>query len=238
MVFISQAMLMAKKNWDKLLPDILITILYYLLLDKMMAWQYNNPSLSCSLLMILNIIAVSFGCLFFFSLYADDDQLLAYKKLLPKWQSAALGLSVFICVFGFMWWLVPFAAAKKLGVEETGFIAGLVAYFICFMGTVVYAIGQNKKKLIVNTYALKGANVIITTVFFFYSYAFLKMGLQNAQPIGLTEELVSLVCLIIFYLPLRFFLLLRPPHSRLEYIVFFLSFANMLYLLFVKNTNY
>jgi hypothetical protein len=235
MTFIGQAILMTKNNWDKILPDILVTILYYFFLDAMMAWQQSNLALSCTLLMILNITAVSFGCLFFFSLYADDDQLVAYKKLLSKWQSAALGLSIFISVFGFMWWLVPFAAVKKMGVQETGFIAGMTAYFICFMAVVASAIGQNKKKLITNTPIVKAANVIIATVFFFFSYAFLKMSLQNAQPLNPNEELLSLVCLLFFYLPLRFFLLLRPPHSRLEYIVFFLSFANMLYMLFANN---
>jgi hypothetical protein len=226
---------MTGNYWDKILPDILAIILYTFCLEPMIAWQFNNPALSCTLLMFFNIVAVSFGCLRFFSLYADTKQLIAYKNQLPKWESAVLGLSIFISVVGFLWWLVPFAVVKKMGVTDTGFFIGLGVYFISFMAIVANSVNEVKTITLSNTTPVRLGAVISTTVFFFFSYSFLLMTMRQTP--DLTDEglIINLLCLCVFFLPLRFFLLFQPPRKSVEYISFLLSFGFMLFTLFNKK---
>jgi hypothetical protein len=103
----------AKLNWDKFTPDIILLILYFALLDPLMAWQQQHPALSCTILMGLNIIAIGLGCYTFFTALADTDAMIKYKNSLSSFESALMGLSAFISCLAFCWWLVPFAAVKK-----------------------------------------------------------------------------------------------------------------------------
>jgi hypothetical protein len=221
-------------KWNNYASDLLMLLLYFFCLDPLMQWQQTHLSLSCTLLMLLNIAAVGLGCYTFFSAYADDDALIKYKKSLTTFESAALGLSVFISCVGFCWWLAPFAAVKQLGVQETGFIWGAVGYFITFMGVVANTVNA---KQFINTAQLsiiKSVNIFITTLFFFFSYAFLLLTLKQWQPSFMAATYLALICLFAFYLPLRFFLLLRPPFHKMEYVSFVFSFGILMIELFAR----
>ncbi len=225
---------LAKLNWNKFAPDLLLLLLYFFCFDPMMVWQQQHPAISCILLMLLNIMAVGLGCFTFFLAFADMETLVKYKNALTPFESAALGLSAFISCFAFFWWLVPFAAVKKMGVTDTGFILGAGAYFITFMAVVAGSINNEKGIKMAGSEVLKTITSAVTTIFFFFSYVFLSMAMQNWQPGFMAAPFLAILCLFVFYLPLRFFLLLRPPFSKLEYVSFMLSFGYLLYLLFVK----
>ncbi len=224
----------AKLNWDKYILDIIILILYFLLLDPLMAWQQQHLALSCTILMLLNIIAVGLGCYTFFTAYADDAALIKYKNTLSSFESAVMGLSAFISCLAFCWWLVPFAAVKKMGVTETRFIIGAMVYFITFMGVVAGTANNKRENNISQTALLKICNTLILIAFFFFSYAFLLMALQHWQPGFIAAPYLAIICLFVFYLPLRFFLLFRPPFNKLEYVSFILSFGFLMIKLFTK----
>ncbi len=221
-------------NWQKFVTDIAFLLLYFFFLDPLMKWQLQHLALSCTLLMLLNIVAVGLGCYTFFTGYADMDALTKYRNSLSGFERAALGLSAFISCLAFLWWLVPFAAVKTMGVKETGFIAGMTVYFITFIGVVAGSINNKKGLLKINTPLLKLVNNIITTLFFFFSYAFLLVSLQHWQPSWIAAPYLAIICLFVFYLPLRFFLLLRPPFHPLEYVSFILSFGFLMWQLFVR----
>ena len=224
----------AKLNWDKFIPDIAVMILYFALLDPMMAWQQQHLALSCTILMGLNIIAIGIGCYTFFTALADTDAMVKYKNSLSTFESAVMGLSAFISCLAFCWWLVPFAAVKKMGVTETGFIIGGMVYFITFMGVVAGTVNNKKVNNTSQTVILKICYTLILIAFFFFSYAFLLMALQHWQPGFIAAPYLAIICLFVFYLPLRFFLLFRPPFNKLEYLSFILSFGFLMMKLFTK----
>jgi hypothetical protein len=221
-------------NWKKIIPDIILLLLYFFCLHPLMQWQQQHLSLSCTLLMLLNIAAIGLGCYIFFTGYADMDAFTKYKDSLSAFESAAVGLSAFISCVAFCWWLVPFAAVKKMGVAETGFIWGSVLYFITFMFAVVISIDDKKGIKIAQSFALKTLNHAVTIVFFFFSYAFLMLTLQQWQPGFMAAPYLAILCMFVFYLPLRFFLLLKPPFHKLEYTGFIISFGFLMYRLFVS----
>lgn len=221
-------------QWDKILPDILGFLLYYFLFDRLLAWQLMHPGLSCTILMVLNIGAVCIATLFFFTAYQNDNSLKKMISSLTKAEAGALGISVFISSFAFCWWLVPFTAVKSMGVKETGFILGAGAYFITYMAMVANGVNPLNKKSLADKKLLQLLSPVIVTLFFFFSYAFLIMSLQHWHPSFAGARLLGAVCLIVFYLPLRFFLLLKPPTARVEYFFFLLSFTWMMYQLFIK----
>lgn len=222
-----------KLRWNKFAPDLLLMLLYFFYFQPMMVWQQQHPALSCTLLMLLNIMAVGLGCFTFFTAFEDMEILTKYKNSLTSFESAALGLAAFISSFAFLWWLVPFAAVKKMGVTDTGFIIGAIVYFITFMGVVAGSINHKKGIKMAGSEAVKTISSIVTTIFFFFSYAFLSMAMQHWQPGFVAAPLLAILCLFAFYLPMRFFLLLRPPFSKLDYISFILSFGYLVLQLFV-----
>jgi hypothetical protein len=183
--------------------------------------------------MLLNIAAVSIGCYTFFTLYAYSGLPERYVSSLSSFEGAIIGLSAFLSCLAFFWWLVPFASVKKMGVNETGFIMGAVAYFISFISVVATSIGNKKGIKTAQLPALKLLNTIITVSFFFFSYAFLLMALQHWKPDFIAAPYLAIICMVVFYLPLRFFLLFRPPFHKLEYVSFMLSFGFLLFRLFV-----
>ena len=225
----------ANKSGDilsKLIPDLAIMLLYFLT-NPMIDWQLHHPALSASILMILNIAAIGLGCFSFFSMYADETTITKYRNSLNGFQSALIGLCVFISCLGFLWWLVPFAGLKSLGVKDTGFFIGMMVYFVTFLASVV--MGMSPQKSIQPTGSLvKVITVLVTTIFFFFAYCLLKMTMHYWQPAFMGAQLLSLICLCVFYLPLRFFLLMRPPFSSLEYISFILAFSWLLVELFMR----
>jgi hypothetical protein len=198
-----------------------------------MQWQQQHLALSCTILMLLNIAAVGIGCYTFFTLYANSALLTRYVSSLSSFEGAVIGLSAFISTLAFFWWLVPFASVKKMGVTETGFILGAGAYFITFMAVVSNSIGNKKGIEFAQSVRLKMLNYAITIAFFFFSYAFLIMALQHWRPAFIAAPYLAIICMVVFYLPLRFFLLLRPPFHKLEYVSFILSFGFLLFRLFV-----
>jgi len=212
----------------------MLILLYLFCLDPLMQWQQQHLALSCKILMLLNIVAVGLGCFSFFSLYADEVLLTRYVRSLTSFEGAVIGLSTFISCLGFFWWLVPFAAVKKMGVPETGFILGAGAYFITFMGVVANSISSKKGINIAQSVPLKLLNYFVTVAFFFFSYAFLVMALQHWKPGFIAAPYLAIICLFVFYLPLRFFLLLRPPFHKLEYVSFIVSFGILLIRLFIS----
>jgi len=223
----------AKLNWEKMVPDITMLALYFFLLDPLMEWQLQHLSLSCTIVMLLNIMAIGLGCYSFFTAYADTGALTEYKNSLSTFESAALGLSAFISCLAFFWWLVPFTAVKKMGVSDTGFILGAAGYFIIFIVIVASGI-HGKKGIKTGSIAWKTGNGLITATFFFFSYAFLLVTMGHWQPTFIAAPYLAIICMFVFYLPLRFFLLLRPPFSKLEYISFIISFGFLLVQLFVR----
>jgi hypothetical protein len=224
----------AKLNWDKFVPDLIILFLYFFCLDPLMEWQLQHLALSCTILMLLNIVALGLGCFTFFTAYADMDGLIKYRDSLSIFESAALGLSAFISCLAFFWWLVPFAAVKKMGVTDTGFLSGATGYFITFLVVMVGSINYKKGITITQSTAIKAANSAVTIFFFFFSYAFLLMALQHWNPTFIAAPYLAILCMFVFYLPLRFFLLFRPPFNKLEYISFILSFGFLMIGLFVR----
>ena len=218
-------------QWHKLSPDLLVPALYLVGVDRLMQWQSEHLALSCAVLMILNIGAVGFGGVTFFSLYADKRALETYRKSLTTFEGAVIGLSAFITALGFFWWLVPFAAVKQMGVKETGFMFGALVYFICYLAVVAGSVAGDVLT-IQDTVGFRVANAVITTLSFFFSYTFLMLTLRDWHPSFMGATGLALICLCVFYLPLRVFLLLRPPFHRLEYLTFILSFAFMLTRLF------
>jgi len=224
----------ARLTWGKFVPDIVLIALYLFCLDPLMQWQQQHLALSCTILMMLNIVAVGLGCFTFFSLYADEALLTRYVRSLSSFEGAVIGLSTFISCLGFLWWLVPFAGVKKMGVPETGFILGASAYFITFMGVVANSISSKKGIQIAQSVPLKLLNNFVTVLFFFFSYAFLLLTLQHWKPGFMAASYLAISCLFVFYLPLRFFLLLRPPFHKLEYISFIISFGILMVRLFVS----
>ena len=121
---------------------------------------------------------------------------------------------------------------KKLGVNETGFILGAAAYFITFMGVVANSISNGKMLQLANSTTIKFTSAIVIAVFFFFSYVFLVMTFQHWQPSFMGASVLAMICLCVFYLPLRIFLLLRPPYQKLEFVSFVLVFAFMMFKLF------
>lgn len=224
----------ANKNWDKFIPDMVILLLYYALLEPLMAWQLQHLALSCTILMLLNIVAIGLGCYTFFTAYADDEAMVKYKNSLSSFESAVMGLSAFISCLAFLWWLVPFAAVKKMGVTDTGFIFGATVYFITFMGVVAGSVNNKKVNKISQSAVLKLFNTAVLIAFFFFSYAFLLVALQYWKPGFMAGPYLAMICLFVFYLPLRFFLLLRPPFSKLEYFSFILCFGFLMMQLFTR----
>jgi hypothetical protein len=226
-------------SFDRLLrfnivPDIILLLLYFFYLHPLMAWQQQHPALSCTLLMLLNIAAVGLGSYIFFTAYADDDELVKYKNTLTTFEGSALGLSAFISCFAFCWWLVPFAAVKKMGVTDTGFILGAMVYFITYMAVVAGSVNNKKGIKMSHLPVLKTVNSAVTIIFFFFSYAFLLMTMHFWQPGFMAAPYLAIICLFIFYLPLRFFLLLRPPFHKLEYVSFILVFGFLIFELFME----
>lgn len=230
----TQNLAATKLNWDKFVTDIILLILYFILLDPLMAWQLQHLALSCKILMLLNILAVGLGCYTFFTAYADTDAMVKYKNSLSPFESAVMGLSAFISCLAFFWWLVPFAAVKKMGVTETGFILGATAYFLTFMGVVAGSVNDKKVNNISQSKLLKLCNTTVLIAFFFFSYAFLLMAMQHWKPGFMAASYLAIICMFIFYLPLRFFLLLRPPFNKLEYLSFILCFGFLMMKLFAK----
>ncbi len=224
----------AKLNWNKFVPDLILLLLYFFCLDPLMVWQQQHPTLSCTLLMLLNIMAVGLGCFTFFTGFADMEAMVKYRNTLTTFESSALGLSAFISCFAFFWWLVPFAAVKQMGVKETGFAIGAGVYFLTFMAIVANSISNKKGIKIAYAGVVQLINSTVIIIFFFFSYAFLLMTMQNWQSNLIAAPVLAILCLFVFYLPLRFFLLLRPPFSQLEYISFILSFGFLIFELFVK----
>lgn len=218
----------------KLVPDIAMLLLYFFLLDPLIGWQQQHLALSCIILMLLNIIAVGLGCYTFFTTFADMDALTKYKNSLSAFESAAIGLSAFISCLAFFWWLVPFTAVRKMGVTDTGFIWGAAGYFITYMAVVASVINRKKVAEPLAPIVLRTGNDLITTAFFFFSYAFLLMALQHWQPAFIAAPYLAITCMFVFYLPLRFFLLFRPPFNKLEYISFIISFGILMAELFVR----
>lgn len=230
----SQISASSKLNWDKFVPDVILLLLYFFCLDPLMAWQQQHLALSCTLLMLLNIMAVGLGCYTFFTAYADTDAMVKYKNSLSPFESAVMGLSAFISCLAFFWWLVPFAAVKKMGVTDTGFIIGATVYFITFMAIVASSVNDKKTINTSQSALLKLFNAAVLVAFSFFSYAFLFMALQHWQPGFMAAPYLAMICMIVFYLPLRFFLLFRPPFHKIEYVIFILSFGFLLFQLFVR----
>ncbi len=226
--------LAAPSSWNKYIPDIILLLLYFFCLNPLMQWQQQHLSLSCTLLMLLNIAAVGLGCYSFFTAFANMEILAKYRNTLSAFESAALGLSAFTSCLAFCWWLVPFAAVKTMGVQETGFIFGAVLYFIMFIAVVANSIIVKEKSNSSTAAWLPLLSTIVTIAFFFFSYAFLLVTLPHWNPSFAGAPYLAIACMFIFYLPLRFFLLLRPPFHRSEYVVFIISFGVLMYTLFVR----
>ena len=217
-----------KKNWHKFIPDILILALYWFCFDRLLGWQQKYPGPSCTILIILNIAAVALSCFSFFSLYSNPSRIESYRKSLSKFEGAVIGLSAFISALGFLWWLAPFSAVKKMGVQDTGFILGAGVYFITYMAVVAGTITNSKTLLLANTQMVRLTTAIVVGIFFFFSYVFLVMTFQHWQPSFMGARALAMICLCVFYLPLRIFLLLRPPYHKLEFLGFAGAFIFML----------
>jgi hypothetical protein len=121
-----------------------------------------------------------------------------------------------------------------MGVTDTGFILGAMVYFITFMGVVAGTVNNKKVNNTSQTALLKLCNAAVLIAFFFFSYAFLLVALQHWKPGFIAAPYLAIICLFVFYLPLRFFLLLRPPFHKIEYISFILSFGFLLMKLFTS----
>ncbi len=234
MSLFTQNLFSTKLSWEKFVPDVVIILLYYFFLDPLMAWQLQHQGLSCIILMLLNIVAIGLGCYTFFSIYTDEDVLVKYKDSLSPFERATVALSGFISCLGFFWWLVPFASVKKMGVKDTGFILGATVYFVTYLGVVAKTIGNKKALTPPHPGLIKLSNTVVLFSFFFFSYAFLLMALQHWQPTFIAAPYLAIICLFIFYLPLRLFLLLRPPFHKLEYISFILSFGFLMIKVFAR----
>lgn len=222
------------QTFEKFIPDLLFLLLMIFCSRPLMEWQLQHLSLSCTLLMALNTAAVSMGAYRFFAGYADEGGLLKYVGMLRSFERSLLGLSVFISCFAFFWWLVPFSVAKELGVKETGFIIGMSIYFISFLAIVAGTISNRKALQVQQSSIFRTASAFVTGAFFFFSTCLLLALLPSWQPGFIGAKAIAIICMIVFYLPIRIFLLLRPPFHRFEYPLFLLSFIYLMLQIFMQ----
>jgi Mn2+/Fe2+ NRAMP family transporter len=122
-----------------------------------------------------------------------------------------------------------------MGVRETGIWLGALIYFLVFLATVAGSIQDPRGIELQKRSIFQWSSSIVISVFFFFAYVFLIMTLQQRPPAFLGAKVLGIICLVVFYLPLRFFLLLRPPAARSEYVLFLLVFGYLLYELSAKT---
>jgi len=64
---------------EQICADFIMLLLYFFCLHPLMAWQQQHPALSCTLLMLLNIMAMGLGCFTFFTAFDDMETLTNIK---------------------------------------------------------------------------------------------------------------------------------------------------------------
>jgi len=105
--------------------------------------------------------------------------------------------------------------AQAIGFNDTGFLLGIGIYFLMLIGAIASSIGEETSKLIRPVLVDIAGQLRI-----------LLKTLQYWQPSSIVFSYLPSVASL-FYLPLRFFLLLRPPFSKWEYVWFVISFGMM-----------
>jgi len=219
-----------KFSFEHLVMDFVLLGCYFFLLDDLVVWQTNHFDLAGVILVILNIATAAYGVLTFFSIYNAEHELKGYAKLMTSLEGTVIGISALITFVAAFWWLLPFQAVKKVGGFEIYNGLSMLVYFI----TCLLVMGKSlddKKYYTFSKSTIGGLiSVVLNGVFFFFSYALLITSLQIWQPDRFQYRFYGVICLVLFYLPFRIFLLLRPPFHKIE-------LASMLVIFFYMLNN-
>lgn len=213
--------------FENLIMDFILLACYYFFLNDLIHWQTNHLIASGWITIVLNIATAAFGILTFFSIYSEEYELKTFRAYLNGFQGAVIGISALITFVAAFWWLVPYQAIKNI----TGFgiyngLTMLVYFVVCLL---VMAEAMNKKKYYKFSKTRKAGfiSVLLNGIFFLFSYGLLIASLRIWNPEHSVYQILGIGCLVIFYLPFRIFLLLRPPFHKIEMASVFASFILM-----------
>lgn len=205
-----------KFPFENLIMDFLLLACYYFFLGDIINWQTTHLITSAWITVILNIIVAAYGIFTFFSIYSVEFELKIYKDMLTGFEGAVIGISALITFVAAFWWLVPYQAIKN--VSEFGVYNGLtmLAYFIICLLMMGEAMNKKKYYAFSKTRTAGFISLLLNGVFFLFSYCLLIASLRIWQPEHSVYQVLGIGCLIVFYLPFRIFLLLRPPFHKIE----------------------
>jgi hypothetical protein len=224
----------ANRAFEKinLLTDAAVVFLCYFGLDAMKQWQSENLQLSVNLLMLLNIIAVCLGCFSYYAAWNNKEIPENQSLVTSDFEKKTVGTAAFITAWGFVWWFVPFEAMTEMGGRATLFALGVVIYIFSYLIVLINSLKHKEShKIAGNPFVKIGSNLFIS-VFIFFSIAFLTLTVQNWHPENGGIQFRAILCLSLFYLPLRIFLLLKPPFGFMELATFLMSFLFLVFQVF------
>lgn len=224
----------ANRPFDKinLLTDAAVVSLCYFGLEAMKQWQTENIQLSVNLLMLLNIIAVCLGCFSYYAAWNNKEVTENQSLVTSDFEKKTVGAAAFITAWGFVWWFVPFHAMLEMGGKATLFALGVVIYIFSYLIVLINSLKhKDSHKIAGNPFIKLGSNLFIS-VFIFFSIAFLTLTVQNWHPENGVTQFWAITCLCLFYLPLRIFLLLKPPFGLIELATFLMSFFFLVFQVF------
>ncbi|MFI5171382.1 MAG: hypothetical protein ACHQFW_03280 [Chitinophagales bacterium] len=218
--------------WPNLIMDFILLFCYYFLLDDLISWQTEHFVLSGVIIILLNIITAAFGIFTFFSIYSSEHESKSYTQFVSTFEGGVIAISVLLTFVSMLWWLVPTQAINKM--EAFPIYNGLTAlvYFVVNLLILSEAMRKPKYYLFSRSQTAGIISAILNGSFFFFSYGILITSMNIWQPEGQQFIFLGIICLVLFYLPFRIFLLLRPPFHRMEFISFMVLFVVMIERLF------
>lgn len=224
----------ANRPFDKinLLTDAVVVSLCYFGLEAMKQWQAENLQLSVNLLMLLNIIAVCLGCFSYYAAWNNNEIPENENLVTTDFEKKTVGAAAFITAWGFVWWFVPFEAMLEMGGKSPLFALGVVIYIFSYLIVLINSLKHKEShKIAGNPFIKLGSNLFIS-VFIFFSIAFLTLTVQNWHLENGGTQFWAITCLCLFYLPLRIFLLLKPPFGLMELATFIMTFMFLVFQVF------
>ncbi len=221
----------ASRTFDSmnLLTDAVVVSFCYFGMEAMKQWQADNLQLSVNLLMLLNIIAVCLGCFSYYASWNNKEKLENHSLVTSNFEKMTVGTAAYITAWGFVWWFVPFHAMLEMGGRARLFFVGALLYVFSYLLVLINTLKyEDSHKIASNPIIKLGSNLFIG-VFIFFSIAFLTLTVQNWHPENGGNQFWAIICLCLFYLPLRVFLLLKPPFGLIELSTFLMSFLFLVF---------
>jgi len=211
-----------------LLMDLTLIAGYYTFLDVLILWQTEHLVWAGIIMMVLHIAVAAFGLFTFFSIYTMEHALKKYRSMFSDMEGAVIGISAMISFVAGFWWLVPHQAIKATGgLQIYNGLTMLIYFIVCLL-----AMGKALEDTRYYTFSRSSTASVLSAIlegsYFFFSYALLKATMQVWQPEEMYYRFLAILCLVLFYLPFRIFLLLRPPFHPIELCTLLLAFGLML----------